>query len=219
MYSSHAHHAALQNWPQRRNVSQMFCEFASRVFEMHLRHLTALTVHLLCVHGGGGKELCVCEWLWCVCVCVRIPLLHVDFRWSCFMCHCNSFTWLPSNFLSVWPTKPHQPPFYPLPWLLFRTAPPSHSALLPFTASLCCLCSRHSRSCSVVNKFAFLSILMATEHTHTHTCTQPHTRTHMHAHSLAHTGTKADSLLNECVESMQSLFMQLAQILRTHKRS
>lgn len=217
MYSSHAHHAALQNWPQRRNVSQMFCEFASRVFEMHLRHLTALTVHLLCVQGVGGESCaCVSDCGVCVCVCAfHCCMLIFGGVVSCAIAiHSRGSRQTSSQF-----DQPNPPPFYPLPWVLFRTAPSFHTALLPFTASLCCLCSRHSRSCSVVNKFAFLSILMATEHTHTHMHTQPHTRTHMHTHSLAHTGTKADSLLNECVESMQSLFMQLAQILRTHKRS
>lgn len=137
-----------------------------------------LWLSIYCVCSGereGKRENCVC-----MCECVCIPLLHVDFRWSCFMCHCNSFTWLPSNFLSVWPTVPRSSP---LPLLLFRTsAPLLHCpSPLPFTSSL-------YWSCSVVNKFAFLSILMATEHTHTHshTCTQRHihTRIHTYWHTL-----------------------------------
>lgn len=185
MYSSHAH-AALLNWPQRQNVSQMFCEFGSRVFEMHLRHLTALTVHLLCVQWGeGGKERELCMY---VRVCVHstvacwfsVELFHVPLQFI----HVAPVK-LPlsltnrTSFLS--PTLYFSFALLPLSYTVLHRCP----SLLPFTASLCCLCSRHSRSCSVVNKFAFLSILMATEHTHTHT--HSHTCTQRHIHTRIHT--------------------------------
>lgn len=138
---------------------EMFCAFRRRVFQIHLRHLTAPTVSAMC---SVCRCVCVCE-----CEQVRLRVYLGAYLYPCVACwFCrvvlctSSASYTPLTFNNV----------------KASAAIGIHSRGI---AIAIVIVNSTLTLAAVVNKFAFLSILMATTctHTHTHTLNSPHTHT------------------------------------------